>query len=228
MKTAVGHIRRSGWRRGKSLALLVSLVVSACVMALAMGTTRFSWLAWFSLLPLFIAMRFWRPVLALPAGAFWGLSLCVFSGFGTDAGFALSLKSLVLLTSIPAAYVCAGAWLTGRVGFNPFVLGVGWMGVELALRPAGIQSGLLGGVEAGMGAVGWVSSALGYVLVAFLVASVNASLVSALSGVNLPAPSLTTVIRPEDAGHYPFPYFLTFFPQLGVTPSNPRAPPNLA
>jgi apolipoprotein N-acyltransferase len=64
-------------------------------------------------------------------------------------------------------------------------MALGWIGVELALRPLGLHCGLLAGTQGDGFVIRAVGSFAGYVLVAFLVAWVNATLVSVLSEVRL-------------------------------------------
>ena len=194
-------------------------------MALADGSTGCAWLGWFSLVPLFLVIRAWRPGAAMLAGALWGICLYVFLVAQPSAAISPGLGHLLLLPVILAIYTYAGAWLTRRIGFNPFVLGVAWMGVELALGPAGLRTGLLATAQNDGGFIHWVGSALGYVLVAFLVALVNASLVSVLGGARLNIPQLPCRIPSFDPGASIFPQVFSYFPLFSIRPSRPRAPP---
>ena len=144
-----------------------------------------------------------------------------------DAAVFSSLGSLLLLSVVPAAYACLGAWLTRRIGFNPFVLGFGWMGVELALSPAGLRTGLLGAVE-GQGAfLHWVSGALGYVLVAFVIALLSASVVSVLSAARWPALRRSSRIPSANPGALLAPQTFFCFSLSAFHPLRPRAPPTV-
>lgn len=128
----------------KTAALGGSLLISAYLLAVANAHPTCAWLGWFSLVPLFLVIRFWRPTGAMLGGALWGVSLYVFSVGQPGAAVAGGMGSLLLLALIPAAYAAGGAWLTRRIGFSPFVLGYTWMGVELALAPAGLCTGRAG------------------------------------------------------------------------------------
>ncbi len=172
----------------KGTALILSLLVSAYVTARGLGAASHSWVAWVALLPLFAAIRISRPVRAMLCGALWGFCLHVFAPAADGAGHAEGILSLALLTAIPAIYGFFGSLLTRRIGFNPLVLGVGWMTVALAFELLGQHNGLLAGTQGGASLLHWLGSALGYVLVAFLVAFVSAALISALSRVHAGAP----------------------------------------
>jgi len=139
------------------------------------------WLAWVSLLPLFQAIRTLRPALAAMAGGLWGFCLFGFAAVGAAPVIAPTVLSLILLTAMPAFYCGIGARVTRWIGFNPFVLGLGWVGVELAIRPLGMPLGLLAGTQSGSALVQWGGRVLGYVFIAFLVAVANASLIALLS-----------------------------------------------
>jgi hypothetical protein len=165
--------------------LIVALVIGALMMAAAVGSSAHAWLAWFAVVPLFFVIRRWRPAAAILGGALWGLLIFLFSAIQPAAVITPTIQSLVLLTMVPALYAGLGAAVTRWIGFNPFILGVAWMGLELALGPAGLRGGLLAAAPAHDTVGQWVGGALGYVFVAFLVAVVSASLVSLLSNARL-------------------------------------------
>ena len=126
---------------------------------------------------------------------------------------------------VPGIYAYLGARLTRWIGFNPFVLGVAWMGVELALGPAGLRTGLLAAAHEDGTFVHWVSEALGYVLVGFLVALVNASLVSVLSAACWTVLPARHRVPSGDVGASLPPQTFFSHPLLAIRASQPRAPP---
>ena len=209
----------------RDAAVGLSLIGSAYVMSLANTAGDCAWLGWFALLPFFVVIRQWRPLQAMFAGGLWGLCLYLFSVVQPGAVFTSSIVSLLLLTAIPASYAAGGAWLTRWIGFNPLVLGVAWMGVELALEPLGLRAGLLGGANTDSPLLHWVHQALGYVFAAFLAALVNASLVSLLSAARLPRPLFRHLIRLEDGKATPSLRTSVCLPRYAIRPSQPRAPP---
>ena len=164
-------------------ALVLSLILSAALMAVAVGSGHHAWVAWVSLVPLFAVIRIFSPRRAMVSGALWGLSFYLFLAFGTDVQGLATIQALLLLTAVPSAYAYLGALLTRRIGFAPLFLALGWIGVELALRPLGFGEGLLAGSQGDGWLVRLPASLLGYGLVAFLVAYVNASLLLVLSSV---------------------------------------------
>ena len=205
--------------------LVVSLVASACLMAAAGGLTDKPWVAWYALLPLFVVIWACRPLVALLAGAFWGVSLYVFSVSGLNPALSPGVVALLLLAGVPAVYAGLGARLTRWMGFSPFVLGVGWIAVELVLQPLGLREGVLGGTHGDGTLMGYVAQALGYVHVAFIVALVNALLVSGLAGV--PA-AVASAYRASSTGRRErrlFPQTEACLSVFAIFLSRPRAPP---
>lgn len=164
-------------------ALVGPLCASAYLMSLAIASPAHWWLGWVTLIPLFHAIRVLRPGLAAAACSFWGVVLFACAAGAPGSTVSASLGSFALLAAIPAGYGYLGAWLTRRVGFSPYLLALCWVGVEFALRPVGFDHGLLAGTQGDGFAIRIIGSFAGYVLVAFLVAYVNAALLNVLSEV---------------------------------------------
>lgn len=212
----------------KSGAWVLSLGASAFVMALSLGTPDYHWLGWLTLLPLFAAIRVLRPTRAMSAAAFWGS--CVY-GFGVavfDTGISQSVTSLALLTAIPGIYAFLASLLTRWMGFSPFVLGVSWMGVELALAPVGLHTGLLATTQGDGTLLHWIGGALGYVLVAFVVAFLNAVLLLLLSRVRVASSAARYIPGSTKGGTHLVPQTFSCFPLFAIPAARPRAPPILA
>lgn len=163
--------------------LLGSLVASAYFMALALDLANNRWVGWVTLLPLFLSIRLFSPCWALCAGTLWGSSLCIFSASVGLATAEPSLGSVVLLALIPGGYACLGSLMTRRIGFSPLLLGLGWLGVELVLQPVLLHRGLLASTQGDGLIIRTLGNLAGYLLVAFLVAYVNATLLTILDDV---------------------------------------------
>lgn len=209
----------------RSVALILSLVVAAFVMAASLEPTTQSWLGWVTLLPLFYAIRTQRPLHAMLLGGLWG---CLFFVFGVaifDTGINGTFQSFALLTGVPAAYSFFGARLTRWIGFSPFVLGVCWMGVELALETVGLHQGLLAGTQGDGTMVHWLGGALGYVLVAFTVAFINAVLIAVLSAVYHAISASHEPHNPTQVRAALCPQTFKCFPLFHIPAAQPRAPP---
>lgn len=226
MLRAIAHSERIGLRQYvKPAALILSSVVSAYLMTRSIASPGFPWLGCVALLPLLMVIRTCRPLHAVLYGGLWGASLYVFAVADGDTGISRGLLPLVLLTTIPATYACLGALLTRRIGFSPFVLGVGWMGVELALEPLGLRDSLLAGTQRDGTVLFWIGQALGYVLAGSLVAYFSALVVTLLSAVRLVSATARVTGSAEPDGTTLIPQTTACLPLLSVSLSRPRAPP---
>ncbi|MCG8405281.1 MAG: hypothetical protein MI923_08805 [Phycisphaerales bacterium] len=175
-------------RSGRVGVLFGSLALSALLTAVSLRVPDYHWLAWFCLLPLFQAMRSLRLHTAALAGGLWGASLyvvCTADSAGLVVPVVPSFSSAVIMTAVPAVYASLGALLTRAVGFNPLMLALGWILVEFAFKPLGLQQGLLASTQIESAQFQWVARLLGYVLVAVFVACINATLLLALCVVRL-------------------------------------------
>jgi len=209
-----------------ALLLIGSVALSAYLMGEAIASPGMGWLAWVSLLPLFLVIRVLAPLRALLCGALWGACL---GAFAPDRPIdCSSVHSLALLGAVPAAYAYLGALLTRRVGFSPLVLAFGWVGVEFALQPLHLRCGLLAGTQGDGVLVLWVGSLLGYVFVAFLVAYVNALLLALLIEVRFNASAPRCCPRSDNLKGRPEPGSFWCLSALALRAAQPRAPPSLA
>ncbi len=130
------------------------------------------------------------------------------------------------MVAAPAIYAWIGALATRIVGFNPLVLGVAWMGVELAIAPIGLDRGMMALAMGDNAIASSIAHTLGYVLVAFVVATVAASLVCVLGAARLPSGGRLVRASASDDGHLLAPTLSPFLSLHAITPSQPRAPPN--
>ena len=165
--------------------LIVALIGSAYLLVMAVRSPDYWWIAWICLLPLFLAIRTLKPLAAALSGAIWGISFFLFSVYGVQSAIPFTFSSLALLALVPAIYCGLGSLLTRRVGFNPLILALGWICVELAFKPLGLHNGLLAATQSDSIHLHWIGRLLGYVFIAFLVACTNASLLAVLSNVRL-------------------------------------------
>ena len=212
----------------KSTALALALIASAYLTAQCAEMSRHVWVGWISLTPLFFSIRHCYPLRAFVCGSLWGASLFVFSTWALEADVPVTWFSFALLILVPGIYTCLGAWCTRLAGFQPVVLGFSWMGVELAFHPLGLNRGLLAGTIGDGWLVQVVSNLLGYILVAFVVALISASLVAVLSRVQIGGDARRAYRgSPEPEWRTSVPR-LTFLRLFTVYPSQPRAPPSPA
>lgn len=185
----------------KLAVLAVLLMFSAVLTAEVLRSPTRYWLAWISFLPLFVAVRWLRPAMAAAAGGLWGACLSLFfAGGGSMADGApasavgWSTWGFASLVVIPAVYVGLAARLTrsdaGRaparrmIVLSTVLLTFGWTLVEAVFhlrRLFGPRDGLVTGLPDQAAHVHWLACLLGYMCTAFVVAGMNASLVSILS-----------------------------------------------
>jgi len=154
------------------------IAAGAWLMSLALTSPSYWWLGWVTLLPLFLAIRFLPSLPAAACGACWGLSLYLFAAGERASG--VSASAWLMLTVIPGAFAGIAAEVTQRKGFHPLLLGLGWVGVELAMQPLAMHNGLLASTQGDSLLVQSVGHLGGYVLVAFILAVINAVLLGIL------------------------------------------------
>ncbi len=181
---------------------ILAQIAGGGAMAMALSYPRWAWLAWVSLLPLLISIRFHTPFKAMLHGAAWGASLWAVMLLSTVAEHTATLGVGLYAIVAISFYTWLGALATRYVGFHPLVLGVSWMFVELALSPLGWHDRVMADVYASSGWLSLISHSLGCVFVGFVVAFITASLVCAAVSVCAPASkrrqpshSATTIVQ---------------------------------
>jgi hypothetical protein len=196
-------------------------------MCAARSCVACSWLSWISLIPLFFAIRTLAPTRAAPYGALWGISFCWFHTVLVSSSISLSLFDVLLLTTVPAAYLSLGALLTRRFGFRSMILALGWVGLELALQPVGLTHGALL-PDRGYGPLFDVAvSLLGYGTIAFLVAYVNALLLALVSSVQFGTAGCLSLDGSFEHEEYSASQMFVRPRFLTLCQRSPRAPPAL-
>lgn len=170
------------WRCLKGTVLGLLTIPGALLTGAAVGSVTYAWCAWFGLLPLFFAIRKLGPAQAALAGALWSVFFYVSLTAGV-AGLSLTPQSCGSMAIVLMLYTGIGALLTRWIGFSPTLMALGWILVELALTPLGLNQGLLAATQDATPYLRGLSCLLGYVLVAFIIAGANAWLVLLLSNV---------------------------------------------
>ncbi len=216
-------------------ALGVSLVFSALLTATALRMPNDHWLAWISLLPLFVVVRSLRPLAALAAGGFWGGCLYVFltigapSSVATEAlAFVPSAWLFVLMIVIPAVYVGLAARPARAVGFSLLTLALGWTLIEVVLyvhNPSGPHDVLLSGSQGEGAQLHWLARLVGYVCTAFLAGCANASLVTIVSDARLRFPRCRSLGGSPNAVGWVPSQAVPAIQSWILRQAHPRAPP---
>jgi len=103
----------------------------------------FPWVAWLSLPPLFLAIRALRPVRAMVVGFTWGQGFSLFASLRSQLLLTATPTMLIYPAFIAATCTLSDELLTARLGFQPVLLALGSVGVEVALGPIGLPRGLL-------------------------------------------------------------------------------------
>lgn len=214
------------FRRGAAATiLLLSLVLSAYAMAAGLGSAARPWFGWAILPPLFVAIRFLAPHRALTCGLMWGGCVFTFSVATFQTPVPPTLFSLLLLAAIPAMYAYVCARVTRDLGFCALLLAFGWMGVELSLSLLGLRNGLLVGTQTQSVFVEVVGGLFGSVFVAFVIAFVNASVLSMLTDAGLTTDPPKLGVGWAERGRLFWELILSTYGPAFVRAVKPRAPP---
>jgi hypothetical protein len=216
-------LRARWWQVLGAPALAASLVASAVSIAVAARDPRYSLFGYVALVPLFAAIRLLKPAGALACGALWGGHL-YFGLVLSDAGRITSPVPGLLFVFIPALYAGVASAFTGRFGFRPLLLALGWIGPELLLHRFASTSGLPTQATAWSSLFGTCSRIFGWLAVVVLVVYVNAKLVAVLG--NWGIESRQTVRAPRTAAGCVLFTASAACPQsVSLHAQAPRAPP---
>jgi apolipoprotein N-acyltransferase len=209
--------------------LIGCLAASAFLLSLCIHNVFYRWTSWLALVPLFAAIRVCRPLGGLISGVAWIACVLLFGRLIFDASIPSGWFAPTLLVVIPPIYCAGGAVLTRWIGYSPFVLGVGWMGVELALSGLGLQLGLLGHTESSASLLAGIARTLGFVVTAFLVAYVNAAVVEAMPGLAVwgTGHARTSIISYRAKPLLLVPQIASWCAFELLTATSPRAPPHV-
>lgn len=208
-----------------AILLAGSLAVSGFLVPALRGGPGIAWVGWIGLLPIFITVRIVPPRAALICGALWGLCVYISAAASGHATISTSPGSLIFLTIIPATYVYLGSRVTRRIGYLPLVLAIGWMLVELVLQPVALRQGLLAGTQGDNSLVRVIGGMFGYVFVAFLIAFVNAQLLSLVGYIVFVIPRFCIFELPPDNADRIFQSSRMYPAVIPIRLIQPRAPP---
>jgi len=194
VKSLSCEARRSVSAIQRHAALFGFIVLGAAVNCAIAKTGQNTWLEFVTLVPLFWPIRSGNVQLAGACGGLWGGTIAICTALGLGPPMALTAMAAFALITAPAVYSALGALLTRWIGFSPFVLAVGWLGVEFAFALFGTWTRLF---ETTIGHGCWgqhIQMALGYVIANGTVAYLNAAFAFA-SGKLVRAPALRVYFR---------------------------------
>lgn len=194
-------------------------------MATALAFPEFWWLRWISLVPLFLAIRFLTNAPAAICGSIWGLSLFAFARLEYGSGVVPS--GWLLLSIVPAAFAWFAVEWTKRKGFHPLVLALSWVVAEYLLGPRVTDHGFLASTRGdGLIAPMFEQIAGGWLLTAFVLAAINATLVSALLEIEKSLTRGPTIDVSVELGCWLEILSVPLPPERLVASGQPRAPPS--
>ena len=180
-----------------------------------------------ALIPLLYRVTRADPRRAARLGLYFGLSF-----------FGVSLVDLCLVspvvglckiacgTALFASFGWVVAWGRRRWGFNPLIVALLWIGLELAIIKLGFSAGLLAGARAGHPLFHGMAALFGFLSISFLIVLLDSLIISAIDAFSNLAPARGTIVfegeRMCDLLLTPGPAAL----QLCLVPEN-RGPPLL-
>lgn len=198
-------------------------MASAYLIAMAVKDSHCGLFGCVALVPLFAAIRLLKPAGALVCGALWGACFCCGLAL-PDAGRMARPATALLFVLVPALYAGGAAVLTGRFGFQPLLLALGWLGPDYLLHHLASAGGLPLHAMTWGGPLGACSRVFGWLAVVVLVVYVNAKLVAVLG--HLPDASRRGVrARRAEARCDAFAPSVARPLSATLSPGAPRAPP---
>jgi apolipoprotein N-acyltransferase len=205
--------------------LVGGLVVSALLVAAAIRLPELRPLHWISLVPLFMATRLLRPSGAAYCGALWGVILLY--GLAHSGGAPAGPHSCTFFVLLPALYSGLVSRVVARVGFRPLLLAAAWLLPELLLHLSSGEQGLVGRALCPAGPSALAAHYMGWLVVVWLIAWVNAALVEWLARWWNALRRRRPLPRPAARSRRVAPADLPWRPSIRSRPSSPRAPPRL-
>jgi len=181
--------------------------------------------AWAGLFCLFGLIRLLKPRRAAVAGAAWVVAWFALAFHARPELAEQSVSALIGSVLAVSLFCGLASAVTRAYRFDPLIIALGWMGVELSLAPLNIHLGLVASTQT----AGWlfhlVAQTMGYTLVAFVVAWVAAITIAWIEHACVRCDAVARVIPADD-------WFLAVAPARPLRsafdsfrPGSPRAPP---
>jgi hypothetical protein len=229
-RTATGRKKRFILDIHLLLLITVLVLCGAFFMTMSFRTSHAAWIAWVGVFPLLLVIKSVTPIRAMLFGAVWGASIFVLSLLipGTESHIPHTVPSLTLLTIVPALYALAGGMLTRWIGFCPFILALGWFGVELGLVPLGIANGFLSHTQVDIGLTYVINGSFSFGFLGFLIVFISSLIIRIAEVIQfrrLGTQLFSIFVQVSDYAIHPD-SFLDYSPEIILQPAKPRAPPH--
>jgi len=224
------RISRWARRRQTELVLMVLLACGAVLMAASLANHGRFWLCWASLVPLFVVVRLLSPIRAAIWTGCWGLAVGLLTLLFESTVAPDSVQRLALLFLFPALFGWGARRMTIRFGFQPIVMGFGWMLVELGLQFTTLEGGFLIAAGSDNPLTVWIGQTLGFIWIALLISMFSAIVLSIVADLPMPrCPSARRIRRANRIAGFVIPFdsslrIRCFLLRMAA----PRAPPIFA
>jgi len=155
----------------------MAICLSVLFLAAAPAASLRFWLVWIAFIPLFAVIRSQPLGMAACFGALWGCCFYLFSGYH-HPGLAAPCIDVALVACAPCLYVVLSKIFVRYHGYTPLAIALTWIVFELTGAQLGAGR-IMPPVEKEIDSiVRVIAGFLGYGFIGFLVAYINAALVS--------------------------------------------------
>jgi apolipoprotein N-acyltransferase len=220
-----GAIPTRQWRFSWWAPLLLGSLMASALLVGGEAHHPAGWLLeGIALVPLFAAIRLLRRGGAAFCGALWGFYLCL--ALALQCGGAPQRDDVfwLALVGMPALYAYGASALTERFGFQPLLLAVAWLAPEFVFHLISGRNGIVAQATTPDHPLSTIVQLLGWLILAGLIAYVNAKLAAALGRARVAARA--RIVTAGEKPRIPAPAAIrpTSFAHL-VFGTAPRAPP---
>ena len=158
---------------------------SAFLLAKTSFRPAFAPLGCLALLPLFLVIRSFSSVRVAVLSGFWGATYCWMLLAWGPASLELTWSAALALILLPALFAFATRQVVSRYGCFEIILPFAWVLLNLASHAIGVRAGLLSGSVVADSLFAGIAGFGGWAFLAFLLAAINALLLSVVSELKL-------------------------------------------
>jgi len=191
----------------------------------AAGHQSLGCLSWIGLLPLMYIIKKHNAVRALAEGAAWGIGF-IAAGWlsGNPGAYLWQTAPLVIGASAVYTFLCAA--VNRRIGFNPLIIALLWLGVEGVLGYSGADSITINPDNNNTFIIKILGGLLGYQVVGFIFVLAGATLFTLAGLVDIKITGLPGLTIYQFLRERPLITHITICPTILLLDSlQPRAPP---